>query len=143
MDESFTTSLLSLIRAQDRSGAWEGIPDDELLAPFIVTKAEKRQMPMFGDPDPDILWRVELYYQAIAWEVEKQCGRQVSPLLKIHHEGWGRVVLIAGRLVALDVHVRELARFGFESKDTMRTKAQALITEAANRIANNPDIAAA
>lgn len=139
----FIKGLLTLLRAQDRSGAWDNMPDEELLAPFIVTKVQKRELPMMGDPDPDILWRVELYYQAIAFEIERSTGTACSPMLNIHHEGWGRVVLIAGRLVAVNAHVRELHRFGFESVADMEAKALKLVASGIAAVTQYPEIAAA
>ena len=136
-------ALLRLLRSQDHSGTWDAEPDEVLLAPFIVTKAQKRELPLIGDPDPDILWRVELYYSAIAWEIERRAGHAVAPLLKIHHEGWGRVVLIAGRLVAVSAHVRELHRFGFEDVASLVAKAEKLIAEGVAAIEQFPTVAAA
>jgi probable nitrogen fixation protein len=136
-------ALLRLLRSQDHSGTWDAEPDEVLLAPFIVTKAQKRELPLIGDPDPDILWRVELYYSAIAWEIERRAGLAVAPLLKIHHEGWGRVVLIAGRLVAVSAHVRELHRFGFEDVASLVAKAEKLIAEGVAAIEQFPTVAAA
>ncbi|OIQ90846.1 hypothetical protein GALL_272470 [mine drainage metagenome] len=135
--------LLRLIRAHDRSGAWDDEPDAGLLAPFIVTRAQKRALPMMGDPDPDILWRVEMFYAAVAWELERRSGRAVSPILNIHHEGWGRVLLVAGRLVAVNAHVRELHRFGFEDLPALIAKAEKLVEEGAGTIGRYPDVAAA
>ncbi len=137
----FVKGLLILLRAQDRSGAWDNEPDDALLAPFIVTKAQKRELPMIGDPDPDILWRVELYYQTVAFEIERRCGRACAPMMNIHHEGWGRIVLIAGRLVCVNTHVRELHRFGFENVSQMVDKAEKLIAEGVATIEKFPTVA--
>ncbi len=136
-------ALLRLMRSHDHSGVWDDEPDEVLLAPFIVTKAQKREMPLIGDPDPDVLWRVELFYAAVAWEIERRSGRAVAPLLKIHHEGWGRVVLIAGRLVAVNAHVRELHRWGFESLEQLAEKAETLVAEGLAVIAQFPAIAEA
>ena len=137
------TALLRLMRSHDHSGVWDDEPDDLLLAPFVVTKAQKREMPLIGDPDPDVLWRVELFYAAVAWEIERRSGRAVAPLLKIHHEGWGRVVLIAGRLVAVNAHVRELHRWGFESLEQLAEKAEKLVAEGLAAIAQFPAVAEA
>jgi probable nitrogen fixation protein len=138
---SIIQALLQLMRSHDRSGAWDDEPDDLLLAPFIVTKAQKREMPLIGDPDPDILWRVELYYAAIAWEIEKRSGRAIVPMLQINHEGWGRVALIAGRLVAAIAHVRELHRFGFETLDQLADKAEKVVLEGVATIDKFPAVA--
>lgn len=132
--------LLRLIRAEDRSGAYDSEPDEELLAPFVVTKAQKRELPMFDDPDPDILMRVSQFYAAVAWEVERQTGKPVAPMMDIHHEGWGRVLLISGRLVAVNSHVRELHRFGFETLAALIERAEKLAAEGIAAIAKFPEV---
>ena len=139
----FVQALLTLIRAQDRSGAMEADPDEELLAPFVVTKAQKREIPMFGDPDPDILMRVEQIYMAVCWLIEKETGIAAAPILNIHHEGWGRIVVITGRLVAVNAYVRELHPFGYDSLVQMETKALKLVEEGIKAIRQFPDVAAA
>jgi probable nitrogen fixation protein len=139
----FCQALLTLIRAQDRSGAMEADSDEELLAPFIVTKVQKRDIPMFGDPDPDILMRVEQIYMAVCWLIERETGVAAAPILNIHHEGWGRIVVITGRLVAVNSHVRELHRFGYETLALMEAKALKLVEEGIKTIRQYPEIAAA
>ena len=134
-------SLLMLIRAQDRSGAMESDADEELLAPFVVTKQQKRELPMFDDPDPDILSRVELFYAAVGIALEQKTGKPITPLMDIHHEGWGRVLLIAGRLVAVKAHVRELHRFGFETLAALVGKAEKLAAEGMAAIEAYPQVA--
>ena len=37
LDQEFLKTLVSLIRAEDTYGAWEGKSDDILLRPFILT----------------------------------------------------------------------------------------------------------
>jgi len=143
MTAPIATALLRLLRAQDRSGAWDAEADEVLLAPFIVPKAKKRELPLIGDPDPDILWRVGLYYGAVAWEIERRCGRAVQPMMDINHEGWGRVMLIAGRLVAVRSHLRELHRFGFESVDDLVAKGETLVAEGIAIIDAHPAVAEA
>lgn len=138
----FCKALLTLIRAHDRSGAMEADSDEELLEPFIVTKIQKRDIPMFGDPDPDILMRVEQIYLAICWLIEKETGIAAAPIMNIHHEGWGRIVVLTGRLVAVNSHVRELHRFGYENLVQMETKALKLVEEGIKAIRDFPEVAA-
>jgi probable nitrogen fixation protein len=139
----FCKALLTLIRAQDRSGAMEADADEELLEPFIVTKVQKRDIPMFGDPDPDILMRVEQIYLAICWLIEQETRIAAAPIMNIHHEGWGRIVILTGRLVAVNSHVRELHRFGYENLVQMEAKALKLVEEGIKSIRQFPEIAAA
>ena len=141
--DPFVKNLIGLIRAHDSCGAWDGKPDDELLAPFIVTKEQRREIPLIGDPDPDILWRVELYYGAIALELERRSGHAASPIMKINHEGWGRMILTVGRLVAVNAYLRDLHRFGFDSAEVLASKAEKIIEDAAEIIGKFPDAAAA
>lgn len=139
----FVQALLTLIRAQDRSGAMEADTDEELLAPFVVTKVQKRDIPMFGDPDPDTLARVEQIYMAICWLIERETGIAAAPIMNIHHEGWGRIVIITGRLIAVNAYVRELHRFGYENLVQMESKALKLVEEGIVAIRQFPDVAAA
>jgi probable nitrogen fixation protein len=111
--------LVKQWRAQDTHGTWEGKSDLTLLAPYIVTKEQRRQMPIIDDPDPEVLWRVELYYNAIGLAIERQTGVMVSPMMKMSHEGFGRLVLLAGRLVAVNKQLRDVHRFGFESMEKL------------------------
>jgi len=119
MQSLFVKELIKQWRAQDAHGAWEGKSDAMLLAPYIVTKEQRRQMPIIDDPDPEVLWRVELYYNAIGLAIERQTGVMVSPMMKMSHEGFGRLVLLAGRLVAVNKQLRDVHRFGFETMEKL------------------------
>jgi probable nitrogen fixation protein len=119
MQSVFVKELIKQWRAQDAHGAWEGKSDAKLLEPYIVTKEQRRQMPIIDDPDPEVLWRVELYYNAIGLAIERQTGVMVSPMMKMSHEGFGRLVLLAGRLVAVNKQLRDVHRFGFETMEKL------------------------
>ena len=119
MQSVFVKELIKQWRAQDAHGAWEGKSDAKLLEPYIVTKEQRRQMPIIDDPDPEVLWRVELYYNAIGLAIERQTGVMVSLMMKMSHEGFGRMVLLAGRLVAVNKQLRDVHRFGFETMEKL------------------------
>ena len=78
----FLKCLVRLIRAQDTYGAWEGKADTELLAAFIITKEQRRAIPIIGDPDPDVLWRLEMFYTAVGLAIEERCGLMASPMME-------------------------------------------------------------
>jgi len=67
----FIEDLTRLLRANDTFGAWERKSDEEILAPFVVTKAQRREIPIIGDPDPDTLWRLELFTAPLVWALKK------------------------------------------------------------------------
>ncbi|MBK5909928.1 hypothetical protein CCR85_00270 [Rhodothalassium salexigens] len=140
---AFLAQLVAVIRAEDGYGTWDDKADAELLADFIVTRQERRDMPIIGDPDPDLLWRVEKFYDAVGLAVERHSGVMATQMSKIHHEGFGRIVLIAGRLVVLSKHVRDLHRFGFESYAKLAEAGEAAVQDAVKTIAHFPEAAQA
>jgi len=137
----FLKQLVAVIRAEDSYGSWDGKADAELLAEYIVTAEERREMPIIGDPDPDLLWRVEKFYEAVALLLEKRSGAMAAQMSKIHHEGFGRIVLISGRLVVLSKHVRDIHRFGFETYARLSEAGETAATEAAEMVARFPEAA--
>ncbi len=119
VDSPFLRELIQQWRAQDAHGAWEAKSDATLLAPYILTREQRREMPIIGDPDPEVLWRLELFFNAVGLAIERRTGVMVTPMMKMSHEGFGRLVLIAGRLVAVNRQLRDVHRFGFESLERL------------------------
>src|SRR6266545_4464266 len=62
----FVKELIKIWRAQDSHGAWEGKTDLSLLEPYILDKDARRALPIIGDPDPETIWRMELFFNAVA-----------------------------------------------------------------------------
>jgi probable nitrogen fixation protein len=141
VDGAFLKTLVLLFRAEDTYGAWEGKSDDQILAPFILDKEARAAIPIIGDPDPDTLWRLELFYKAVGITVEKLTGVMGSTMMKMSHEGFGRIVLIAGRLVVVSKHLRDVHRFGFPSLEKLTADGGKLVREAVDLIAKHPDVA--
>ena len=129
------------IRAQDTHGAWEGKSDEALLEPYVLTAEQRRALPLMADPDPETLWRMELFYNAVGLAVERATGVMVAPMIKMHHEGFGRVVLIAGRLVVLNRNLRDVHRFGFPSVDKLDETGAKYVADAIAMIRTYPDVA--
>jgi probable nitrogen fixation protein len=136
----FLGELVKQLRAQDAYGHWDGKSDAEIVAPFIVDKAARKLIPIIDDPDPDLLWRLELYYAAIGLAVERRTGSMVSPMMKMSHEGFGRMICTAGRLVVINKYLRDVHRFGFDSLEALAKQGDALVDEAAAMIARFPDV---
>jgi probable nitrogen fixation protein len=140
-NELFLNELVKQWRAQDLHGSWDNKPDSELIEPYIVTREQRREMPVMADPDPDTLWRLELYYNAIGLAIERKSGVMVTPMMKFHHEGFGRVVLLAGRLVVLSRHLRDVHRFGFETMEKLVEEGGKAIDTGLEWIGKYPDAA--
>ncbi|MCK9215730.1 MAG: NifX-associated nitrogen fixation protein [Rhodoferax sp.] len=137
----FVQQLIKQLRAQDTNGTWDNKSDLQLLKPYIHTAEERRALPILGDPDPETLWHLEIFYNAIAVAVERETGQMVSPMMKMSHEGFGRMVLIAGRLVVVNKQLRDVHRFGFPSLAKLSDVGTKFLDEAVSMIRTYPEVA--
>jgi len=141
VESTFVKELVKQWRAQDTHGVWDGKNDLELIDPYILDKEKRRQIPILGDPDPETLWRVELFYNAVGLAIERATGIMVSPMMKMHHEGFGRMVLIAGRLVVVSKQLRDVHRFGFDSLAKLAEEGEKLVAAGVEMIRKHPEVA--
>ncbi|PXW94321.1 putative nitrogen fixation protein [Sphaerotilus hippei] len=141
LQDSFIRELIKQIRAQDTHGTWEGKSDMKLLEPYILTAEQRRAMPIMGDPDPDTLWRLDLYHNAIGLSIERATRCMVAPMTKMSHEGFGRCVLTTGRLIVVNRHLRDVHRFGFPSLAKLAEAGNKLVTEGIGMIEKYPEVA--
>jgi len=137
----FVQQLIKQLRAQDMNGTWDSKSDLQLLKPYIHTAEERRALPILGDPDPETLWHLELFYNAIAVAIERETGQMVSPMMKMSHEGFGRMVLLAGRLVVVNKQLRDVHRFGFMSLAKLSEAGTKFFDEAVLMIRTYPAVA--
>ncbi|MDR3466636.1 MAG: NifX-associated nitrogen fixation protein [Xanthobacteraceae bacterium] len=137
----FIKELIKIWRAQDSHGAWEGKPDLELIAPYIVDKEARRALPIIGDPDPDTIWRLELFFNAVALSIERATGVMISPMLKMSHEGFGRMVLIGGRLIVVNKQLRDVHRFGFDNLAKLASEGEKFVNAGVEMITKFPEVA--
>ena len=137
----FVVELIKQIRAQDTHGTWEGKSDATLLAPYIITAEQRRELPMMGDPDPETLWRLDLFHNAIGLAIERATKCMVSPMTKMSHEGFGRTVLTAGRLIVVNRHLRDVHRFGYPSLRKLAEAGNKLVAEGVGMVETYRDVA--
>jgi probable nitrogen fixation protein len=140
IDMPFVRELVKQWRAQDSHGAWEGKDDATLLAPYIISREQRREMPIIGDPDPETLWRLELFYNAVGLAIERQTGSVATPMMKMSHEGFGRLVLTAGRLIVVNKYLRDVHRFGFETMELLAAEGAKTVAAAVEMIKTYPDV---
>ncbi|WP_454631844.1 NifX-associated nitrogen fixation protein [Bradyrhizobium cenepequi] len=137
----FVKELVKIWRAQDTHGAWESKSDLDLLEPYILDKEKRRALPIVGDPDPDTIWRLELFFNAVALAIERATGVMISPMLKMHHEGFGRMVLIGGRLIVVNKQLRDVHRFGFDNLGKLAAEGDKYVSGGVEMITKFPDVA--
>jgi probable nitrogen fixation protein len=139
----FMQHLVRLVRSHDTFGAYAKRPDAQMLADYIVTKEQRRAAAAQCGADPDLVWRVEQFYGAIGLMIEQETGLVASPMLKIYEEGFGRVILITGKLVVLTKHLRDAQRFGFETFAALADEGNKQIAAAVATIQQFPEAARA
>jgi probable nitrogen fixation protein len=137
----FIKELIKVWRAQDTHGTWDGKADLDLIQPYIVDKEARRKLPIMGDPDPETIWRLELFFNAICLSIEKATGVMISPMLKMSHEGFGRMVLIGGRLIVVNKQLRDVHRFGFDNLGKLNKEGEKFIKQGVDMIEKYPEVA--
>jgi probable nitrogen fixation protein len=140
-ETDFIKEMMRQMRALDSYGTYDGQPATAMLDPLILTKERKAAIPIVGDPDEETIARVKAFYNAIATLVEKECGLMAVPFINLSHEGFGRVLIIVGKLVALDKTLRDVHRFGFESLSKMKTEGDKLLSVAIERVGTYSEVA--
>jgi probable nitrogen fixation protein len=141
LQDPFIRELVKQIRAQDTHGTWEGKSDAKLLEPYILSAEQRRALPMMGDPDPETLWRLELFHNAVGLSIERATGCMVSPMMKMSHEGFGRAVLTAGRLIVVNRHLRDVHRFGYASLAKLAEAGTKLVNEGVGMVEQYKEVA--
>ncbi|MDD3529133.1 MAG: NifX-associated nitrogen fixation protein [Gallionellaceae bacterium] len=145
LDPIFSTDyikeMVKQMRAIDSYGTYDEWTLEKILAPFVKTKDERRQIPIIGDPDEETLARVKCFYNAIAVLIEKECGHMAVPMVNITHEGFGRALITVGKLVVMDRTVRDVHRFSFDSLSKMKDEADKLLSVALEIVGRYPEVA--
>ena len=137
----FVKEMLRQIRALDSYGQYDGQPAESLLAPLILTRERKAEIPLIGDPDEITVAYIKAFYNAIAVLIEKECGLLAVSLIHLSHEGFGRVLITVGKLVVLDRSLRDVHRFGFASLSKMKDEADKYLSVAIEIIGSFPAVA--
>lgn len=141
MSSDFVAEMIRQMRAIDTYGTYDDWSKAKILAPFILTKEMRREIPVIGDPDEILLARVKAFYNAISSMIEKECKLMAVPMINISHEGFGRVIITVGKLVVLDKTLRDVHRFSFLSLSKMKDEADKLLSVALEIIGKHSDVA--
>ena len=140
-EASFVRALVSLMRAHDSYGVWDRKPDDAVIGRFVLSPERRRAIPITGDPEPAVLWRLEVFYTAIGLAVSRRTGLDATTLVKVAGEGFGRAMVTVGLLVVVSRPLRDVHRFGFESAEALSSTGEGLVAAALSRIDRFPAIA--
>ncbi len=122
--------MIVQLRAMDSYGTYDTWKDVDVLDPLILTKERRREIPVVGDPDETTISRVKAFYNSLAQSIERESGLMAAPVINISHEGFGRALILVGKLVALDKILRDVHRFGFDSLEHLIDEAEKLTGKA-------------
>lgn len=64
-----------------------------------------------------------------------------GPYVQLTHEGFGRALIVVGKLVVMDRTLRDVHRFGFDSLSKMKTEADKYLGVAIEIIGKHPEVA--
>lgn len=143
MTSDIVVEMLKQLRAMDTYDTYEGWSEEKIIDPLIMTKERKREIPIVGDPDEITLARVKAYYNAIASLAEKRTGLMAVPVINITHEGFGRALVLVGKLIAVDKVLRDVHRFGFASLEELNEKTEKILEKAVSLIEQFKEVAEA
>jgi probable nitrogen fixation protein len=135
------TEMLKQLRAMDTYDTYEGWSEAKIIDPLVLTKERKREIPIVGDPDEITLARVKAHYNAIASLIEKKSGFMAVPMINITHEGFGRALVMVGKLIVVDKVLRDVHRFGFSSLSEFCEKTEQAVSKALGLIEKYREVA--
>lgn len=125
-ESPFLRAIVQQIRANDPYGTYRNWSDELLLKPFIVSKAEKREISVEGDVDPITKGRVFAFYRAIAARIEEETGKLSTVVIDLSHEGFGWALIFSGRLILVSRTLRDAQRFGYDSLEKLEKEGEKL-----------------
>ncbi len=141
LSTDFAIEMVRQMRALDAYGTYDTWSTNKILDPFVLTKAQKREIPVVGDPDEIVMSRVKAFYNAIAALIEKECGLMAVPTINLTHEGFGRALITVGKLVVMDKTLRDVHRFGFSTLSRMKDEADKILSVALEIVGEYPKVA--
>lgn len=140
-ENQFLQELVRQIRSQDHYGVYRNWEDKLILAPFVVSKKQKRQISVDGDVDAATQLRILAFYRAIAACIEKATGQLCQVVIDLSHEGFGWSLIWSGRLMVVCRTLRDAQRFGFESLEKLAEQGEKLTQSGVELLERFPEVA--
>lgn len=121
----FTKELIRQLRAADQFGNWSKMSDEELLIKkFVKTKEDLRKIPIIADIDEMLISEIKMIFKAVALQFERKTGVMCNVVMEMSHEGFGRCIVIAERVVLVDKYFKDAHRFGYRTLEKLYEEGQ-------------------
>jgi probable nitrogen fixation protein len=136
----FIKTLVQQIRGLDTYGVYRNWANDLLLKPFIIPKQKKREISLENEVDPVTLGRIMGFYRAVAARIEQETGLLSQVVVDLNHEGFGWVLVFAGRLLLVCKTLRDAQRFGFDSLEKLADEGENLAQKGIDLAKRFPEV---
>lgn len=140
LNSPFAQALVQQIRANDPYGTFRNWSDELLLKPYVVTRAQKREISVEGEVDPITKGRIMAFYRAIATRIEQQTGQLSQVVIDLSHEGFGWALVFSGRLLLVARTLRDAQRFGFDSFEKLVAEGEKLANSGIALATNHSEV---
>lgn len=131
MENLFIETLIGQVRALDQFGTWTNKADEEILSEkYVKSKEDLKNIPVIADIDEMQIQDIRLVYQAIALAFEKKTGVMCSVVMEMSHEGFGRAVVIADKIVIVNKFFKDAHRFSFRTYEDLIKEGDKLLDNA-------------
>jgi len=129
--ELFIKTLIGQVRALDQFGTWVNKSDEELLVEkYVRSKQDLRDVPIIADIDEMQIQDIRLVFQAISLAFEKLTGVMCSVVMEMSHEGFGRVVVFADKIVLCEKFFKDAHRFSFRTYEKLEDEGEKYLEKA-------------
>lgn len=136
----FLLAIVQQIRANDAYGTYRNWSDELLLKPYVVSKAQKREISVDGEVDPITKGRILAFYRAVATCIETETGQLSQVVIDLSHEGFGWALVFSGRLLIVCRTLRDAQRFGFDSLEKVAAEGDKLAQSGISYIQRFPEV---
>jgi probable nitrogen fixation protein len=131
MENLFISTLIGQVRALDQFGTWTNRTNEDVLSEkYVKTKDDLKNIPVIADIDEMQIQDIRLIYQAIALAFEKKTGIMCSVVMEMSHEGFGRAVVIADKIVILNKFFKDAHRFSFRTYEDLISEGEKMLESA-------------
>ncbi|WP_428738188.1 NifX-associated nitrogen fixation protein [Sulfurimonas sp.] len=131
MENLFIKTLIGQVRALDQFGTWANREDEEILKEkYVKTKEELKNIPVIADIDEMQIQDIRLIYQSVALAFEKETGIMCSVVMEMSHEGFGRAVVIADKIVIVNKFFKDAHRFSFRTYEQLCEDGEKMVQDA-------------
>jgi probable nitrogen fixation protein len=139
-DSPFLQAIVQQIRANDSYGTYRHWADELLLKPYILTKAQKREISVEGEVDPITQSRIMAFFRAVAYRIEQETGMLSQVVIDLSHEGFGWALVFSGRLLLVSKTLRDAQRFSFVSLEKLNEEGERLVEKGIELATRFPEV---